>query len=69
LPADDEFEAEANQLRRIILMAADSTINQVLQIEAGLLNKPPSDDMERVFEERRRKALEAIEKLEEGIVS
>lgn len=65
LPSDAYVDQDSNTLRRIILAAADSTIAQVLQIHTGVLNKPPADDISAIFEERRRKAIEAIEKLED----
>lgn len=43
---------------------ADSTVNQVLQIEANALQrKTESDEIEKIFEERQRYALREIERL------
>jgi hypothetical protein len=61
-PADDS--AEAHRLRSLILAAADSTIEQTIRLQTNQL-KPAAgnDDMEKIFEERQRKAILEIERL------
>jgi hypothetical protein len=49
----------------LMLRAADSIIDQVLQIDANALHKPPSNDLDKVLEERRQKAIAKIESMKE----
>jgi hypothetical protein len=49
----------------LMLRAADSIIDQVLQIEVNPLHREPSNDLDRVLEERRQKAIAEIERMKE----
>ena len=55
-------------MRSLILAAADSTIEQTIRLKANHLLQKASDDdaMEKIFEERQRKALIEIERLGRG---
>jgi hypothetical protein len=50
----------------LILAAADSTIEQTIRLRTNQLAPAPSDDLEQIIEERRQKALLAIEKMRGG---
>jgi hypothetical protein len=60
LPRPEEFDA---QFHTFLAKLSESTINQVLQIEANALHRPQSDELDRVLEERRIKAIEAIKRM------
>jgi hypothetical protein len=47
----------------LMLRAADSIIDQALQIEVNALHREPSNDLDRLLEERRQKAMAMIAKM------
>jgi hypothetical protein len=61
-PSDDSLEA--GRARALILAAADSTIEQTIRLQTNQL-KPTAndDDIEKIFEERQRRAILEIERL------
>jgi hypothetical protein len=64
LPDPNDDSVEAHRLRLLILSAADSTIEQTIRLRTNEL-KPSAadDDMEKIFEERQRRAILEIERL------
>jgi hypothetical protein len=65
LPDPDDDSAEAMRLRTLIFAAADSTIEQTIRMHASQLRPSMNDDdIERVLEERRRRALAQIAAME-----
>ncbi len=68
LPDPNDDSAEAHRMRALILAAADSTIEQTIRLKANHLLQKASDGdaMEKIFEERQRKALIEIERLGRG---
>jgi hypothetical protein len=64
LPDPDDDSTEAHRLRSLILAAADSTIEQTIRLQTNQL-KPAAgnDDIERIIEERRKKAVLQIERM------
>ena len=68
LPDPNDDSAEAHRMRSLILAAANSTIEQTIRLKANHLLQKASDDdaMEKIFEERQRKALIEIERLGRG---
>ena len=68
LPDPNDGSSEAHRTRSLILAAADSTIEQTIRLKANHLLQKASDDdaMEKIFEERQRKALIEIERLGRG---
>ncbi len=68
LPDPNDDSPEAIRMRALILAAADSTIEQTIRLKANHLLQKASDDdaMEKIFEERQRKALIEIERLGRG---
>jgi hypothetical protein len=64
LPDPNDDSVEAHRLRLLILSAADSTIGQTIRLRTNEL-KPSAadDDMEKIFEERQRRAILEIERL------
>jgi hypothetical protein len=67
LPDPNNDSIEAHRIRMLVLSAADSTIEQTIRMNASQL-KPSAaaDDMEKIFEERQRKAILEIERLNAG---
>jgi hypothetical protein len=66
LPDPSDDSAEAHRLRSLILAAADSTIEQTIRLQTNQL-KPAAgnDDIEQIIEERRKKAVLEIERMDE----
>jgi hypothetical protein len=67
LPNPNDDSAEAHRMRALLLAAADSTIEQTIRMNASQL-KPSAayDDIEKIFEERQKRALLEIERLTDG---
>jgi hypothetical protein len=64
LPDPNDDSAEAHRTRSLILAAADSTIEQTIRLQTNRLKPTAADDgMEKIFEERQRKAILEIERL------
>ena len=68
LPDPDDDSIEANRLRLLVLAAADSTIEQTIRLRTNQLAATNSHDDEigKIFEERQRKAILEIERLNAG---
>jgi hypothetical protein len=68
LPDDGDDSAEAHRTRLLVLAAADSTINQTIQLRTNQLSAAADDEhdraMEAYIEERRQKALKMIAKMD-----
>jgi hypothetical protein len=64
MPDPNDDSAETHRLRSLILAAADSTIEQTIRMQTNQL-KPSAadDDIEKIFEERQKRALLEIERL------
>jgi hypothetical protein len=60
LPDPEDDSPEAHRLRSLLLAAADSTIEQTIRLRTNQLAPAPSDDIGKLIEERRQKALEEI---------
>jgi hypothetical protein len=68
LPDADDDSAEAHRARSLVLTAADSTINQTIQLRSAALcmaSDSRDAEMEQFIEERRQKALKMIAKMDE----
>jgi hypothetical protein len=68
LPDPNDDSAEAHRMRSLILAAADSTIEQTIRLRTNQLAATNSHDDEigKIFEERQRKAILEIERLNAG---
>jgi hypothetical protein len=69
LPDDGDDSAEAHRARSLVLAAADSTINQTIQLRSaalGSVSDARDAEMERFIEERRQQALKMIAKMDEA---
>jgi hypothetical protein len=70
LPDEGDDSAEAHRARSLVLAAADSTINQTIQLRTNQLSAADDDEhdraMEAFIEERRRQALKMIAKMDEA---
>jgi hypothetical protein len=69
LPDESDDSAEAHRMRSLVLAAADSTINQTIQLRTNQLSAAADDEhdraMEALIEERRQAALLTIAKMRE----
>ena len=68
LPDPNDDSAEAHRMRSLILAAANSTIEQTIRLRTNQLAATNSHDDEigKIFEERQRKAILEIERLNAG---
>jgi hypothetical protein len=70
LPDEGDDSAEAHRARSLVLAAADSTINQTIQLRTNQLSAADDDEhdraMEAFIEERRQQALKMIAKMDEA---
>ena len=67
LPDPNDDSAEAHRMRSLILAAADLTIEQTIRLQTNQLTPAANDDaMEKIFEERQKRAILEIERLEAG---
>jgi hypothetical protein len=68
LPDESDDSAEAHRMRLLVLAAADSTINQTIQLRTNQLSAAADDAhdaaMEAFIEERRQQALAMIAKMD-----
>jgi hypothetical protein len=66
LPDPDDDSIEAHRIRALVLDAADSTIEQTIRLRTNQLAATNSHDDEigKIFEERQRKAILEIERLD-----
>jgi hypothetical protein len=64
MPDPNDDSIEAHRTRTLVLTAADSTIEQTIRMRTNQL-KPAAadDDIEKIFEERQRRAILEIERL------
>jgi hypothetical protein len=67
LPDPDDDSIEAHRTRELVLDAADSTIEQTIRLRTNQLAPAAgNDDIEKIFEERQKRALLEIERLTDG---